>query len=78
MAARRLPGVSILGTVMRPTHGIAGAGFLEAVDERLKIGLDKPAAVRAVATERPDLHAAFIVEHNAKIGPSTYRGSSLD
>ena len=45
-----------------------------AVDDKLKTGLKKPDAVRALAKEQPDLHAAYVQAHNEEVGPSTYRG----
>jgi hypothetical protein len=71
------PGVEPLGSGQRTTHGIAGAEFHEAVDEKMKTGMAKPDAIKAVVKSNPELHAAYIQEHNAKVGPSSFRGSQL-
>ena len=69
----RRPGVRPLGN-----GAVSGSDaetlFFEAVDEKLKLGMSKPDAVRAIARERPELHAAYVEAHNARVGPSTYRG----
>lgn len=69
------PGVSPLGNgLQQAACGDGIALWNEALDEKLKTGLSKPEAVRAIAIERPDLHAAYVEAHNAKVGPSSYRG----
>lgn len=76
---RRMPGVQPLGNgPTQAAHGDAAALFFEAVDEKLKTGLSKSDAIKAVVKGNPELHAAYVRVHNARVGPSSYRGSTLD
>ncbi len=75
---RARPGVQPLGNGPQSTYGDAAALWNEALDAKLRTGKSKPDAVRELAVERPDLHQQYIAEHNARAGPSSYRGSTLD
>jgi ATP-dependent Clp endopeptidase proteolytic subunit ClpP len=68
------PGVEPLGGGSGKVDGDALVTFQNAVDDKLKTGLSRPEAVRAIAKERPELHAAYVEAHNANVGPSSYRG----
>lgn len=71
------PGVDILGSGKNKIEGNGDplAEFTAAVDEKLKTGLSKPDAIKAVVKANPALHAAFVEAHNADVGPSSFRGS---
>lgn len=51
------------------------AAFHAAVEEKMKAGLVKGDAVRAVIAGDPALHAAYVTAHNEAVGPSSYRGA---
>ena len=55
-------------------QGDALAAFQHAIDGKLKTGLSRPDAMRAVAKEQPEVHAAYVQAHNDQVGPSNYRG----
>ena len=69
------PGVDALGGGNGKSGDVGDplAEFQAAVDEKLKTKLSRPDAVRAIAKDNPDLHAAFVEAHNAKVGPSSFR-----
>ncbi len=69
------PGVEPLGGGSGKKEGTGDprAEFEAAVDEKLKTGLSKPDAIKAVVKSNPELHAAFVETHNAEVGPSSYR-----
>jgi len=70
------PGVEMLGGGGEGEgHTDPKAEFEAAVDEKMKTGMNKADAVKAITKANPELHAAFVAAHNADIGPSTYRGS---
>ncbi len=70
------PGVEVLGGGGGKVEGEGDprAEFEAAVDEKLKTGLSKPEAIKAVVKSNPELHAAYVEAHNAEVGPSSYRG----
>jgi len=70
------PGVDALGGGKGKAEGEGDplAAFQAAVDEKLKTGLSKPDAVRAIVKEQPELHAGYVEAHNANVGPSSFRG----
>jgi hypothetical protein len=77
MTIRRKPGVDVLGSGLPPDGGPID-DFLLAVVEKMKTGLSKPDAIKAVVKADPELHAAYVQAHNARVGPSSYHGSTLD
>ena len=78
MTTHRRPGVLPLGNGPQAPLGDGLALWNEALDAKLQTGLPKAEAVKAIVKENPDLHAAYIAAHNARTGPSRYRGSTLD
>ncbi len=76
-AAKKKPGVEPLGGGEKPggqTGGDPEAAFEAAVEEKMKTGVSKSAAVAAVVKGNPELQATFIEAHNATVGPSSYCG----
>ncbi|NQT40309.1 MAG: hypothetical protein HQ581_22640, partial [Planctomycetes bacterium] len=71
------PGVDMLGGGNGKSTDVGEplAAFQALVDEKLKTGLAKSDAIRAVVKEQPEMHAAYVEAHNANVGPSSYRGS---
>lgn len=70
------PGVEALGGGGGKEEGEGDplAEFEAAVDEKMKTGLSKPEAIKAVVKSNPELHADYVQAHNAEVGPSSYRG----
>lgn len=73
----RKPGVSALGSGVEP-RGDAAVLFHEAVEAKQQLGMSKAEAVRAVVKANPELQAAYVRSHNARVEPPTYGGSTLD
>jgi ATP-dependent Clp endopeptidase proteolytic subunit ClpP len=71
------PGVEALGGGSGKSDGGSGdpiAEFEDAVDEKVKTGMDRPSAIKAVVKNHPELHASYVEAHNRNVGPSTFRG----
>ena len=70
-AKAKKPGVDVLGGGggKEAGEGDPLAEFETAVDEKMKTGLSKPDAIRAVVKGNPELHAAYVQAHNDKVGP---------
>jgi ATP-dependent Clp endopeptidase proteolytic subunit ClpP len=73
------PGVEMLGGGTSKGGGSESgdprAEFEAAVDEKLKTGLSRVEAIKAVVKANPELHAAYVQAHNAAVGPSSFSGA---
>ena len=68
------PGVMPLGNGTIRASSDAIALWTEALESKLRTGLSRADAIKAVVKSNPELHAAYVAQHNANVGPSSYRG----
>ena len=70
------PGVEMLGGGKKQDGGSGDprAEFEAAVEEKMKAGMSKLDAIKAVVKSNPELHASYVEAHNAAVGPSSFRG----
>ena len=75
-AAARKPGVKPLGTENQIPGASSRTGvsddpvtaFNDLVDEKIKAGMPKPAAIRAIVRAHPELHQAMVATYNEQHG----------
>lgn len=73
-----MPGVQPLGDgTPQPAYCDGIVEWREAMEAKLMQGKTKQQAVQELVAEKPDLHRAYILAHNAVHLPSPFRGKRI-